>query len=371
LTLLEKSSGRSASSVNPTTIRHVTPECCINIGLWDDKTVAKRRPDNVFARGRGTSKVQRANAAAEKIGLRKRGTRAELRTKVQSAMRRLALRSHTVGLHSDTKGARVSVGQWGTFGMSLAIVADPDIRERMRCVRILATQTPFSAVGVATWEELLDVLTFTPKLDLVVYAKHLPGLPERCASIMANRRNRVLMASVELTSLTNTSDAIQVPHPIAEETLIIVARSCARSTNENMHFLPIDLIQLISMSASSQVLVVSHPQGDAGIIEMRDGEVWTAFDALSVGEDAFARLIRPEMKARMTPTRGSGKSRTIFLGLHELLVNSLRRIEAGQVSSAPLLATPPPLESPNVVGPPPYDADEADDLNRSLVAGAM
>ena len=38
--------------------------------------------------------------------------------------------------------------------MSLVVVADPDLRERMRCIRIVADQTPVSALGAATWSEL-------------------------------------------------------------------------------------------------------------------------------------------------------------------------------------------------------------------------
>jgi len=85
------------------------------------------------------------------------------------------------------------------------------------------------------------------------------------------------------------------------------------------------------------VLVLSRDGNDVGVIEVQGGEVWTAFDALGVGEDAFARLIRPEMRARVSPATGSKKERAIFRGLHELMLDSLRRIDEGQV------AVPPPL----------------------------
>lgn len=225
--------------------------------------------------------------------------------------------------------------------MSLAIVADPEIRERARCVRILANQTPFSAVGVATWSELLEVLAAESSAALVIYAKHLPDAPDDSSSILASKGARVVMASAEVTSPENLNDATSVPHPVSEETLILVARSLnSHSTQMRMSFMPIDLIQMICMSGDSQVLVVSHAQGDAGVIEVRNGEVWTAFDALGVGADAFARLIRPEMRARISPRHGSSKPRTIFLGLHELVLDSLRRIDEGQVSSSPQLSTP-------------------------------
>ncbi|HET9953554.1 MAG TPA: hypothetical protein VFQ61_03570, partial [Polyangiaceae bacterium] len=77
---------------------------------------------------------------------------------------------------------------------------------------------------------------------------------------------------------------------------------------------------------------------DVGIIEVRHGEIWTAFDGLGVGEEAFARLIRPEMRARISASNGSTKERTIFRGLHELVLESLRRIDEGQVLPPPKLS---------------------------------
>jgi hypothetical protein len=127
-------------------------------------------------------------------------------------------------------------------------------------------------------------------------------------------------------------------HPIAEETLVLMARACTPSTHPRTSFLPIDFMQMICMSGDSQLLVLSQDGVDTGIIEVRDGEVWTAFDGMGVGEDAFARLIRPEMRARVSPTKGSLKERTIFKGLHELALESLRRIDEGLVALPPRLS---------------------------------
>jgi hypothetical protein len=109
-------------------------------------------------------------------------------------------------------------------------------------------------------------------------------------------------------------------------------------------FVPVDFLQMICMSGGSHVLVLSGESGDAGVIEVRDGEAWTAFDALGVGEEAFARLIRPEMRARVTQATGSTKERTLFKGLHELVLGSLRRIDEGRVQTSPPLS-PSQLEA--------------------------
>jgi hypothetical protein len=67
--------------------------------------------------------------------------------------------------------------------------------------------------------------------------------------------------------------------------------------------------------------------------------VWTAFDALGVGEGAFARLIGPGMRARVSPASGTVKERTIFKDLHELVLESLKSIDEGRVSRAPRISS--------------------------------
>lgn len=131
--------------------------------------------------------------------------------------------------------------------------------------------------------------------------------------------------------------------PVPEETLVLLARGSSRpSAAVRASFNPIDFIQMICMSGASQVVVVSQDGADTGVIELRGGDVWTAFDGLGVGEEAFARLIRPEMRARIGPTNGSTKDRTIFKGLNELMLESLRRIDEGEVE------LPPPLSATQV-----------------------
>jgi hypothetical protein len=93
------------------------------------------------------------------------------------------------------------------------------------------------------------------------------------------------------------------------------------------------------MSGGSHVLVLSQDGCDVGVIEVESGQVWTAFDALGVGEDAFARLIRPEMRARVSAAAGLRKDRTIHKGVNELILESLRRIDEGQVATPPRLSS--------------------------------
>lgn len=218
--------------------------------------------------------------------------------------------------------------------MSLVVVADPDLRERMRCIRIVADQTPMSALGAATWPELTQVLDDVPHVGLVVYTYPLDGAPKDAIPQLRARTERLVLAvRDEIEEVSQAEGLSRIRHPVAEEALVMMARAAnVPAAPPHMSFVPVDFLQMICMSGGSHVVVLSHAGRDVGVIEVRDGQVWTAFDGLGVGEEAFARLVRPEMRARVSPATGSQKERTISKGLHELVLESLRRIDEGQVA---------------------------------------
>jgi hypothetical protein len=230
--------------------------------------------------------------------------------------------------------------------MSLAVVAEPDLRERVRCVRIIARETQVSALGAATWDELAQACEDEAGVGLIIYTNSLPGAPEDAIEQLLKHTTRLVLAVNGGEDVPKAAAALtRTTRPIAEETLVLMARATSRpSTQLRMNFMPVDFMQMICMSGDSQVLVLSREGADAGVIEVRGGEVWTAFDALGVGEDAFARLIHPEMRARISPAKGSVKERTIWKGLHELVLESMRRIDEGQVAPPPKLS-PTQLEA--------------------------
>lgn len=222
--------------------------------------------------------------------------------------------------------------------MSLAIVAEPDVQERARNMRILVRQTPFSAFGASSWDELQYALEDESEVELVVYNTDLPGSPSDAVEQLLAKAQRLVIAARDDEEIAGGPRITRSARPINEETLILLARSTGRpSTGIRMSFMPVDLIQMICMSGESQVIVITQDGEDTGVIEVRNGEVWTAFDGMGIGEEAFARLIRPEMRARISPSQGTTKERTIFCGLHELVLESSRRIDEGQVQSPPKL----------------------------------
>jgi len=200
-------------------------------------------------------------------------------------------------------------------------------------------------MGAANWPELAQVLDEVPDVGLVLFARSLLGAPDDALERLLARTKRVVLALDADDPAPPDSSVTRTPRPIAEEALILLARSLALpSSPPHASFVPVDFLQMICMSGGSQILVLSHERKDVGVIEVQNGEVWTAFDALGVGEDAFARLISVEMRARASPATGSRKERTIFKGLHELVMESLRRIDEGQVA-LPQSLSPAQLEA--------------------------
>src|SRR5689334_12442531 len=108
--------------------------------------------------------------------------------------------------------------------MSLAVVAEPDLRERVRCVRILARQTPVSAIGAATWEELEQSIEDEAADSLIFYTLSLPGAPEDAIERLLARSARLVLALAEGEDAPSAEGLTRATRPIAEETLVLMAR---------------------------------------------------------------------------------------------------------------------------------------------------
>src|SRR3954466_9386963 len=112
--------------------------------------------------------------------------------------------------------------------MNLAVVADPALRERMRCIRIIADQTSMSALGAAGWDELDQVLLDAPGVGLVFYTHPLEGAPEDAIEQLLSRTKRLVLAVDEDQELPTAPGLTRTTHPIAEETLVVLARAQGR-----------------------------------------------------------------------------------------------------------------------------------------------
>ena len=222
--------------------------------------------------------------------------------------------------------------------MSVAIVADSDSGERARCVGIIASQSPLGALGASNWQELVQVLESGCEVGLIVYHPSLPGAPDDALDVLPTRTPRLAVVTTDDEAENVPEGASRLRHPVQAETLVLLAHSAER-TKDQTTFQPASLIQMLCMSGESQVLVITRDDADVGIIEIRDGELWTAFDSLGVGEAAFVRLMYPSMRARTSPGQAFTKERTLFGGYDELIIDALRLIDEGKVS------IPPPLSA--------------------------
>jgi hypothetical protein len=224
--------------------------------------------------------------------------------------------------------------------MSIAIVAEADSAERARCVSILARQTPLGALGASNWSELQEVLVTDCDIGLVVYDFSLPGAPPDALDALASRTSRLAVVADDRTP-SIPAGATRLRQPVPAEALVLLARSAFNvATNSQTTFQPVGLVQMLCMSGESHVLVISNDDADVGVLEIRDGALWTAYDSLGAGKEAFARLMHPRMRARSSPGQGFATERTIFSSHEELIFDSLRLIDEGKVT------VPPPLSAP-------------------------
>jgi hypothetical protein len=222
--------------------------------------------------------------------------------------------------------------------MRIALIADPDLRERVRCTRVIASQTTLSAIGAGTWEEVLQAFEGVPRVEMILYAGPLSGEPAGALAWLDAHANRLVVVGGDGGPVPESASLAS--RPIAEERLILLARAAGGgSAAHRVSFAPVDFLQMVTMSGDTHTLVVAHDGDDVGIIEVHEGRVWTAFDALGVGDEAFARLIRPEMRCRVSPKKGPAKARTIFKDFAELVMDSLVRLDQGTV------VVPPPLSA--------------------------
>lgn len=222
--------------------------------------------------------------------------------------------------------------------MSLIVVADPDLHERMRCIRIVAHQTSVSAVGAANWHELEQVLEDAAyDVGMVLYAP-LEGAPKDALKRLRARTPQLIVAAKESDEVQGCDGLPRENRPIDEKRLIVMAKSLKPPVALGASFLPVDLLQMVTMSGGAHMLALSSDDVDVGYIEVRDGEVWTAFDAMGVGEAAFARLVRPEIRARFGTLTDVQRERTIDKALQSLVLESLQAFDEGRVG------LPPPLK---------------------------
>ncbi len=224
--------------------------------------------------------------------------------------------------------------------MSLVVVADSDLRERMRCIALVAAHPSTSAVGAANWPELFELLSGS-NVTLVLYANTFKDAPDDALHVVRSRTSRLIVASNRDAPIPDSLDALRKPWPIDSDELNGEVRllSAASSAGAYTKYAPVDFLQMLCTSGDSSVLIISREHDDVGVIEVRAGKLWTAFDRLGTGDDAFARLIHPSHRVRVSHLLATTKEQSIRKPFQELVFESLAGIDEGRVSTSPRVST--------------------------------
>lgn len=155
-------------------------------------------------------------------------------------------------------------------------------------------------------------------------------------------------------------DAPLLVHPIEVATLRDVALVMLESGANPVLSTVADYLRLACRHRRSIQLDVSKDGEHVGSIVVRDGQAWTASDALGNGTDAFLRLLMMQHPTFACSMLGEAGERTLEGSCEELLEDSRRLIEERRTRGKPPRASAPELRAGGkalrVVQIPPKDA---------------
>lgn len=224
--------------------------------------------------------------------------------------------------------------------MSLVVVADSDLRERMRCIGLVAAHASASAVGAANWSELSELLGEND-VKLVLFADTFRDAPTDALEQIRSCGARLVVPESSSLKVAGDERVVRTGWPMDLDHLISEVRSVngPPSSGARTRYAPVDFLQMLCSSGESQVLVLSRDDDDVGVIEVRSGQLWTAFDRLGPGEEAFARLIHPSHRVRVSPVVATTKEQSIHRSFQELVFEAFSLIDEGKVSVSPPVPT--------------------------------
>lgn len=208
--------------------------------------------------------------------------------------------------------------------MSLVLLVDTDARELARCMRVLAPEAATGVIGtvdLVVAKQLLATETFGLVLIAVRHQAEL------AAELMPAQGTAVVLGverAINLAAQDFPSGGVAYPLPWSDELLLTQLRRVTHARRSlPISFTPIDVIQMTGTAKESRSLTIMRDGKEVGTIEMREGEVWSASDAEGEGEEAFRRLLRPEMRARVRAPKDA-PARNIQRPLMTLLLDALR-----------------------------------------------
>lgn len=229
--------------------------------------------------------------------------------------------------------------------MSLVLLVDTDARELARCMRVLAPEAATGVIGtvdLVVAKQLLATETFGLVLIAVRHQAELAAelTPAQGTAVVLGVERAINLAAQDFPS-----GGVAYPLPWSDELLLTQLRRVTHARRSlPISFTPIDVIQMTGTAKESRSLTIMRDGKEVGTIEMRAGEVWSASDAEGEGEDAFRRLLRPEMRARVRAPKDA-PAQNIHRPLMTLLLDALRANDESDRHGSERTPTQPPASA--------------------------
>lgn len=210
--------------------------------------------------------------------------------------------------------------------MPLALVVEPDPRDRTLHATVLRRIPGISVIAMSTMREALDAAAIEAP-SVVLTASHLDD-GDALSLLRALRRvcKPACFIVLEETrgeagDLPRDPSVHRIGRPVEARRMRRLVQSSTRATLDRQPlFKPAEYIQLLCIgghSATVQCFEDEHPLGE---ILVRDGAVWSAHDADGDGEAALRRLLSNDQAAAMARPLGTNPTQRTIQRRWEILL---------------------------------------------------
>ena len=224
--------------------------------------------------------------------------------------------------------------------MSLVLIVEDDVLLRAQLARALHKLPGVDTVEAGTVKESID-LADGMDLDLVVTDLRLPD--GNALELLPHlQRGAVRVPTVLISGCIDSfrgrlpPDLTVFEKPIEVQLLRDAVSSKLGCRSRLSPFALADYLQLAGFGHHSVQIDVTHHSDPVGIIVIRDGQPWTAFDELGSGIDAVIRMmIANDLAFECSPPAAAVEPRSLTGSCEHLLFEAARIIDECRAGSIP------------------------------------
>ncbi len=239
--------------------------------------------------------------------------------------------------------------------MSLVLLVEDDVLLRAGMTRALHKLAGVDVVEAGTAEEAIQLIEGLP-IDLLVSDFQLGDRTALEVLPHARREGRTIPTLLVSGCLGDVhaqlpSDLQLVEKPVAMGALRDLVSNMLGRNDRGVPFSLADYVQLAAFGRHTVEISVAHPDGEpAGTVTVRDGQAWSATDALGDGMNAFLRLVTmPSAGLACAPATTAPGPRNLQGPCEGLLMEAARLVDERRGNRpAARRPTPPPPELPAV-----------------------